>query len=572
MSEDSPKSFELPSLDELSALLPHLEIQQFVAHGGMGGVYHAIEQSLGRPVALKVSPQALGEEDIRSRFELEVKAMAQLEHPNLARLYDYGIAGEVMWMSQEWVDGPTLQLRLLEGPLSEAEAIAIVRQVCDALADAHQHGIVHRDVKPENIMWNRQGVVKLMDFGLARATQHGPAFLRAGNEARFLTKEYASPEMFDAGAEIDHRADIFSLGVLAYEALTGLRPSGEFRLPSEVKPELGVRFDHVLSKAMMSDRDGRPASCAEFKQAFEVAASMPVVVEIQELEFLSLAPEGSKARSLVALAGAVVLVVGIAWFAISSLRRSGKAEQPPAASPPPVELAVDEPAPVEPPPDEPGVLPGAPLPPGLVLYYSFEGSDGKTVLDLSGSGHSGVIHGAVPVSGIRGMGLQFDGVDDFVEVSAEDLKLASQDFTIGLWVRPEKNKTHGLVERHVAREPGLFFHLILKERMIKGDFWEIGSVQHELPANFVHRWTLLMFTFEARSRRLGLYVDGQPTGHEVLTDEAFFDDAPLVLGRFDKDDPENYFAGILDEVMIFDRALRFREIIALHKRGKRRDP
>ena len=568
----------MPSLDELSALLPHLEIQQFVAHGGMGGVYHAIEQSLGRPVALKVSPQAVGEEDFRSRFELEAKAMAQLNHPNLAQLYDYGKAGEVMWMSQEWIDGPTLHQRLQDGPLSEAEAIALVRQACDALAYAHQHGIVHRDVKPANLMWTSKGVVKVMDFGLARATQHGPAFLRDENESRFLTKEYSSPEMFDPSAEIDHRADIFSLGVLAYEGLTGIRPSGEFRVPSEVKPELGVRFDHVLAKAMMSDRDGRYASCGEFKQAFEQAASMPVVAEVQALEVLSLSPEGGKAKPLMALAGALVLVGLIAWFAFSSLRGSRKREDPPVAPSVPVvsepNEPADEPGPEEPPPDDPGAAPPpvAPLPAGLVLYYSFEGTEGNTVLDLSGNGRGGVIHGAVPAPGIRGMGLKFDGVDDFIEVSDRDLKLASQDSTIGLWVRPEKSKTHGLVERYIAREPGFVFRLILKERMIKGDFWEIGSVQHELPAQSAPRWTQVVLTFEARSKRLGLYVDGQPAAHEFLTDEAYTDDAPLVLGRFDKDKPENFLAGILDEVMIFDRALKFQEVLALYKRGVRRDP
>ena len=274
MSAHPAPEFETPSPGELSNLLPQLDVQRFVARGGMGAVYYAIQRHLEREVALKILPPDIGDPGFRSRFSLEAKAMARMNHPNLAQLYDFGEAEGLLWMAQEWIDGPSFYSRYQQGPLSEEEAVALVCQVCDGLAYAHRHDIVHRDVKPENIMWNSEGVVKLTDFGLARATRSGPSHLRNEQEARFLTEEYAAPEMFDLNVEIDHRADIFAVGVLAYEGLTGKRPSGESRPPSEAQPSLGERFDSVLAKAMQHDRDKRYNDCAEFKRDFEAAAAL----------------------------------------------------------------------------------------------------------------------------------------------------------------------------------------------------------------------------------------------------------------------------------------------------------
>ncbi|MCS5540424.1 MAG: serine/threonine protein kinase, partial [Roseibacillus sp.] len=150
--------FDIPSPEELAKVLPQLDVQRFVARGGMGAVYYAVQRHLERQVALKILPYDIGEPDFRSRFSLEAKAMARLNHSNLTQLYDFGETGGLLWMALEWIDGPTLHSRFQSGPLTEEEAVALVRQVCDGLAYAHRHGIVHRDVKPENIMWNSEGV------------------------------------------------------------------------------------------------------------------------------------------------------------------------------------------------------------------------------------------------------------------------------------------------------------------------------------------------------------------------------------------------------------------------------
>jgi len=193
--------------------------------------------------------------------------MARMNHPNLAQLYDFGEADGMLWMAQEWIDGLSFYARYQQGQLSEPEAVALVCQVCDGLAYAHRNGIVHRDVKPENIMWNSDGLVKVTDFGLAQATRTGPSHLREKEESRFLTQEYAAPEMFDVNAEIDHRVDIFALGVLAYEGLTGERPSGEYKPPGAVNPALQerelIKLDSMATMIAAALRDrGATASAA----------------------------------------------------------------------------------------------------------------------------------------------------------------------------------------------------------------------------------------------------------------------------------------------------------------------
>ena len=549
MAADPPSEFEIPTPGELSNILPQLDVQRFVARGGMGAVYYAIQRHLEREVALKILPPDIGDEEFRSRFSLEAKAMARLNHPNLAQLYDFGEAEGLLWMAQEWIDGPTFYARFQEGPLSEGEAVALVCQVCDGLSYAHRHAIVHRDVKPENIMWNSDGVVKMTDFGLARATQSGPSHLRNEQEGRFLTWEYAAPEMFDVNSDIDHRADIFALGVLAYEGLTGKRPSGEYQPPSEIQPSLRGRFDTVVAKAMQRDRNNRYDDCEEFKREFEDAATRP-----RELEGESLRKK-SNLVPVFTLAGAIIVFAAVVGLAITVLRGHYRSSEPAITEP--KEAGADLAPPVE------NLLAEA------ALYYDFErAAGGEPILDRSGQGYHGILHGALPVPGRRGTGLLFDGVDDTLEVPVASLGLSSGSFSVALWVRADFDRVHGLVGQRNSEASGQYFHIILSENKLWQDFWGGTGTSCLVPAARSGQWLHVTFTFDATGGTSSLYLDGIPVSEALFPDPLDFGEGRLLFGMFQAGSTRSYLAGALDEIMIFTRPLDGAEIGALYRHGQ----
>lgn len=269
--------FVPPTVEELQPLFTQFAIHECVAVGGMGAVYRATQSSLDRPVAFKVLPPVLARDaKFRQRFTMEAKAMARLSHPNIVQLYDFGQAGEITWMAQEWIEGKTVEHVLLEeGSLDGDEAAAMVAQACEGLGYAHKQGIVHRDVKPANLMEDHEGTVKVMDFGLARRHRDGGEQLRAEGEGRFATAQYAAPEIWDLDRQPDHRVDIFALGVLLFEALTGERPGEVFRRPSEVKEGLDARFDEIVVRALQRNPERRFQSCAEMTDALREVVTMP---------------------------------------------------------------------------------------------------------------------------------------------------------------------------------------------------------------------------------------------------------------------------------------------------------
>jgi eukaryotic-like serine/threonine-protein kinase len=212
------------------------EIQALLGVGGMGEVYKGRDTRLGRDVALKVIAPALAHnESFRSRFENEARAASALNHPAIVTVYDVGETDSVAWIAMEWVEGRTLRQALAQGPLSVREAWAITRQLADGLAVAHAKGIVHRDLKPENVMITAGGRAKILDFGLARQTlvdmlEGSNATAETVAAAPRLTVDgtilgtvgYMSPEQA-AGRLVDFRSDQFSLGLIAYEMLSGIQ-------------------------------------------------------------------------------------------------------------------------------------------------------------------------------------------------------------------------------------------------------------------------------------------------------------------------------------------------------------
>ncbi len=235
--DEKPQAFQAPPIDELGVKFPALEILEFIGQGGMGAVYKARQRELDRIVALKILPPDIGQDAaFAERFTREARALAKLNHPNIVTLYEFGRADGLYYFLMEFVDGVNLRQLTANGRISTREALAVVPQICDALQYAHDHGIVHRDIKPENILIDRRGQVKVADFGLARiigSTADPADLLNLSTDARVMgTPSYMPPEQIETPGEVDHRADIYALGVVFYQMLTGelpVKPSSRLR-------------------------------------------------------------------------------------------------------------------------------------------------------------------------------------------------------------------------------------------------------------------------------------------------------------------------------------------------------
>jgi serine/threonine protein kinase len=210
----------------------HYKIISPIGTGGMGEVYEAIDERLHRTVALKVLPESMWSNGDRlRRFQREAEIVSALNHPNILTIYEFGIHDDIHLFASEYVKGETLRERLNRGPLPAAEALDVAIQISSALQAAHEASVIHRDIKPENIMIRHDGYVKVLDFGLAKPAgdtepleRPGPAVL---SQPGYIlgTTAYMSPEQ-TRGSAVDGRSDIFSLGIVLYEMLTGSPPFG----------------------------------------------------------------------------------------------------------------------------------------------------------------------------------------------------------------------------------------------------------------------------------------------------------------------------------------------------------
>ena len=268
--------FTPPALDQLAPLFPQLELLELLGRGGMGAVYKARQRELNRLVALKVLPADKAERDpaFAERFAREARALAALNHPNIVTVFDHGQAGGHCWLLMEYVDGLSLRQLLQRGSMKPEEAIAIVPRICEALQFAHQHGIVHRDIKPENILVDTLGRVKIADFGIAKIA--GPESERANltePQQTIGTPHYMAPEQVEKPSTVDHRADIYSLGVVFYEMLTGELPLGKFASPSQ-KVQVDVRLDEIVLRALEKEPARRYQQAGEVKTAVETIGSL----------------------------------------------------------------------------------------------------------------------------------------------------------------------------------------------------------------------------------------------------------------------------------------------------------
>ena len=314
-----------PTADELAPFFPQFEIHSCLGRGGMGVVYKARQKSLDRWVALKLlAPERAADPAFAQRFASEARILAALNHPHIVAIHDFGEAGGYFYLLMEYVEGESLRQLLKTKHLTPTEALAIVAPVCDALQCAHDRGIVHRDIKPENLLIDRSGTVKIADFGIARmmdeagATEGESGLTESRVAAPTLatgTPDYAAPEQL-ACAATDHRADIYSLGVVLYEMLTGERPGADTVVAPSRHAQVGTGIDTMVLQALAKEPQQRFATVGEFRR------------RIQQAQSALARPRRSRRRAAlwVAAAIAVAALASAPWWRAS--RPTGEAPSP----------------------------------------------------------------------------------------------------------------------------------------------------------------------------------------------------------------------------------------------------
>lgn len=257
--------FVAPEPADLAPLFPGYDIQGLIATGGMGAVYRAVQRSLDRTVALKILPMEFSKDAaFCAGFEAEAKAMARLNHPNLIGVFDFGEVNGMLFIIMEYVAGQSVYHSAYGTAIDQKEVIRLVSCICDGLAHAHENGIIHRDIKPSNILLDLNAQPKIGDFGLARPADRQ---VEEGEEI-FGTPHYTAPEVVNTPHSVDYRADIFSVGVLLHELLTGKLPAQDPRPPSAIS-HCDARLDKIVKKATMQLPAARYASAAEISKELQ---------------------------------------------------------------------------------------------------------------------------------------------------------------------------------------------------------------------------------------------------------------------------------------------------------------
>ncbi len=260
--------------------MPGYTIEKLLGRGGMGAVYKGVQSNLDRPVAIKILPPGVDQEDpsFAERFKNEARLMARLNNPAVVSVHDFGLTTDgLLYFAMEYVDGTDVsQMIRSQGKLPPDHALAITAHVCDALSAAHELGIVHRDIKPANVLINMKGQVKVADFGLAKIEDPGQHGLTKTGYA-MGTPDFVAPEVLMLGSHIDGRADLYAVGVMLYQMLTGEVPRGAFKPATARLPGLDPRFDPIILKAMQSDREERYQSSTELRRDLDVILTVPFV-------------------------------------------------------------------------------------------------------------------------------------------------------------------------------------------------------------------------------------------------------------------------------------------------------
>ncbi len=315
----SPHSWTPPDPEHLAEMLPQYEIECILGRGGMGVVYKGRQKDLDRVVAIKLLPAEMAvDEQFVERFRREAKTLAKLHHPGIVSVYEFGQTTEGhLFFVMEYVAGTDLRRLMKKQELDSGQALAVVSQVCEALRAAHEQGVIHRDIKPENVLVTEQGQIKLADFGLSRPVDEDHSRRFTMTNMVMGTADYMAPEQ--RSGQADHRADIFALGVMLYEMLTGQVPRGAFDPPSR-KLQVDVRIDKVVVKALQEEPERRYQNVTEMKTDVETiyftnqAASAPEPTKIP-------ASRANKKALWAWSAAASVLLVAVTIAAVALLNR-----------------------------------------------------------------------------------------------------------------------------------------------------------------------------------------------------------------------------------------------------------
>ncbi len=250
-----------------------LEIIEIAGRGGMGAVYKARQPALDRLVALKILPADKSDlVQFQDRFHREAKTLASLSHPNIIGIHDFGEREGIYFFVMEYVDGMDLHDYLAREKPGMRDIRKIFGQVCEALQYAHRKGVVHRDIKPANILIDGEGLVKIADFGLAKITKAEKGTLLTDTGAMLGTAHYMAPEQMNDALHVDHRADLYSMGIMLYQMLTGEIPMGKVDPPSSVSAEYAP-FDPIIERAMEKKPGSRYQNASELKEDVEAATS-----------------------------------------------------------------------------------------------------------------------------------------------------------------------------------------------------------------------------------------------------------------------------------------------------------
>lgn len=256
---DTP--FQAPNPEHLAELMPQYDIEDFIAQGGMGAVYKGRQRSLDRDVAIKILPKELGDSEFRTAFASEAKAMARLNHPNLISVFEFGEIDGMPYIVMEYVHGESLYGASHNQAIDSLQSVEIVKGICDGLAHAHENDIVHRDIKPSNILLTLSAKPKIGDFGLAHAADSDQPGLMMG------TPGYTAPEVFEDPDQAGPLADIYSVGVILHQLLTGIDPSGCMEPPTHLTGN--NRLDAIWSKAVNADPTKRYQTVASMADDLE---------------------------------------------------------------------------------------------------------------------------------------------------------------------------------------------------------------------------------------------------------------------------------------------------------------
>lgn len=365
---------------ELPKTIGRYQILDLIGEGGMGTVYKALQPSLNRTVAIKtLPPKMVAQPELTARFGRETQALARLNHPNIVNIIDSGMDGEAPFFVMEYVDGCSLAELTAERTLSLSDGLRVIREVGSGLDYAHRMGVIHRDLKLSNILVTRDlATIKIADFGISRLDDDGRSPQLTTTRTGLGTMYYMAPEQAADASSVDKRTDVYSLGVVCYQLLTGQIPAGRFSMPSQLNPHLPPELDPIVLRCLAFNRDERYDHIADVltdldhvKQlaGFRLMESLKVLSQSTSHALKTSTSRMARQRPMAMVAGAaaLVLIVGGGAYALWPARHATPTAPAvtPTAAPTPTPMAATA-APPAAPVAEPTATPTPATPPPVV--------------------------------------------------------------------------------------------------------------------------------------------------------------------------------------------------------------